>query len=127
MRILISGTRSSRSHRGSGVTFPVWTFLSNYAHVLVCIARDPDATLREIAALVGVTERAVHRIVHELESAGVVVCVREGRRNHYSINLETPMRHPLEDDKTVGDLLEALLTKDELAALSVDAPNRSTA
>ena len=104
-----------------------WTFLSNHGHVLVCLAVNSNARLRDIAVQVGITERAVQRIVSDLEEAGIITRIREGRRNHYSINLETPMRHPLEDDKTVGDLLEALLTKDELAALSVDAPNRSTA
>ena len=104
----------------------VWTFLSNYAHVLVCIARDPDSTLREIADQVGVTERAVHRIVSELTSSGVISKEREGRRNHYDIELATPMRHPLESDKTVGDLLAALLTKKEASALGLRSrPRRS--
>lgn len=102
----------------------VWTFLSNYAHVLVCIARDPDSTLRDIAERVGVTERAVYRIVAELEGAGVVTKVREGRRNHYEIELSRPMRHPLEADKTVGDLLAALLTRREAAGLGLRARGR---
>lgn len=117
---------ASTSARGSGAgkdadaePTHVWTFLSNYAHVLVCIARNPDSTLREIAEQVGVTERAVHRIVTELEGAGVVTRVREGRRNHYEIDLEAPMRHPLEEDKTVGDLLAALLPRSEAAALGL--------
>lgn len=96
-----------------------WTFLSNHAHVLVCIARDPDMTLREIAELVGVTERAVHRIVGELTEGGVITKEREGRRNHYSINLDQPMRHPLEEGKTVGDLLSALLGRKEAARLGL--------
>ena len=102
----------------------VWTFLSNYAHVLVCVARDADATLREIAEQVGVTERAVHRIVNELEAAGVVTRVREGRRNHYEIDLASPMRHPLEDGKTVGDLLAALLPREEAKALGLTSRSR---
>ena len=97
----------------------VWTFLSNYAHVLVSIARDPDATLREMAELVGVTERAVHRIVGELEAAGVVTRVKEGRRNHYELNLSVPMRHRLEAERTVGDLLTALLSDAEAVALGL--------
>lgn len=92
-----------------------WTFLSNYAHVLVCLARDPDMTLRGIAELVGVTERAVHRIVCELTSAGVVSKQREGRRNHYEVDLEVPLRHPLETGKTVDDLLSGLLTRSEMS------------
>lgn len=94
-----------------------WTFLSNYAHVMVCLARDPDMTLREIADHVGVTERAVHRIVGELSAVGVVSKEREGRRNHYTLCLDTPLRHPLEEGKTVGDLLSALLSRSEMARL----------
>jgi DNA-binding Lrp family transcriptional regulator len=102
----------------------VWTFLSNYAHVLVCLARDPELTLREIAEQVGVTERAVHRIIGELEVAGVVKKVREGRRNRYELDTDVPMRHPLEDDKTVGDLLRALLSRSEAAALGLRSPRK---
>lgn len=104
---------------GSNEVDHVWTFLSNYAHVLVCLARQPDLTLREMAEQVGITERAIHRIVGELEHAGVVTKVREGRRNHYELDLSVPMRHPLEDDKTVGDLLRALLSKAEAKALGL--------
>lgn len=92
-----------------------WTFLSNYAHVLVCLARDPDITLRGVAEQVGVTERAVHRIVAELTAAGVVVKEREGRRNHYTLSLSMPLRHPLEEGKTVGDLLSGLLSRSEMS------------
>lgn len=96
------GTRSS------------WTFLSNYAHVLVCLARDPDARLRDIAERVGITERSAFNIVDELERAGVVTRIREGRRNHYEIHRDVPLRHPLEDAKTVGGLLTMLLGDGDL-------------
>jgi len=76
-------------------------------------------TLREVGDLVGVTERAVHRLVSELEAAGVVTRFREGRRNHYEIDLTVPLRHPLEADKTVGDLLAALLSTAEARALGL--------
>ena len=124
----MSREHGRRSRNGGKRAPSVWTFLSNYAHVLVCIARDPNSTLREIANQVGVTERAVHRIITELESAGAHTRVREGRRNHYSIDFATPMRHPLEDDKTIGDLLAALLTTSEASAvgLGTDARTRST-
>ena len=102
----------------------VWTFMSNYAHVLVCVARNPDITLREIAERVGVTERAAYRLVAELEGAGVITRYREGRRNHYEVETATSLRHPLEADKTVGDLLEALLTRSEAAALGLRARPR---
>lgn len=86
-----------------------WTFLSNHTHVLVCLAGEDDPTLREIAARVGVTERAVQRIVAELEQAGVVERRREGRRNVYRLNTDVPLRHPLEAHCRVGDLIQAIL------------------
>lgn len=86
-----------------------WTFLSNHAHVLVCLARDPDLRLRDIAARVGITERGVQRIIGELEDCGVVEKIRSGRRNHYEIDLSAPLRHPLESDRDVGSLLASLL------------------
>lgn len=82
-----------------------WTFLSNHTHVLVCIARDPEQTLRHLAAQVGITERAVQRIVAELEAAGALRRARKGRRNHYELELSLPLRHPLEQHCRIGDLL----------------------
>lgn len=82
-----------------------WTFLTNHAHVLVCIHRDERARVREIAAAVGVTERAVLRILGELEAAGYVRVTREGRRNRYAVRGGAPLRHPLEAHRTVDDLL----------------------
>ncbi len=96
---------TSRQDRDQGS----WTFLSNHAHVLVCLARDPDARLREVAERVGITERAVHRIITELEEGGVIRRSRSGRRNHYDIDLSATMRHPLEAECTVGSLLGPLL------------------
>jgi len=85
-----------------------WTFLSNHAHVWLCLARDPDLRLRDLAVLVGITERAVHRIVHELAEEGYLEVTREGRRNHYAVVAQQPMRHPVEGQGTVGDLLHLL-------------------
>lgn len=85
-----------------------WTFLSNHAHVLLCVARDPDARVRDMAEAVGITERAVQRILGELVEAGVLVRQRVGRRNHYEIEGSTPLRHPLESSHTVSELLETL-------------------
>ena len=87
---------------------PNWTFLTNHAHVILCVTNDPDATLREIAAQVGITERAAHRIVVELESEGVLNRVREGRRNHYQVNTKFPLRHKLEQHCKVKQLLQLL-------------------
>jgi len=85
-----------------------WNFLSNHAHVLVCLARDPEARLRDIAADVGITERRVSSIVTDLEAEGVVKIGRVGRRNTYTINRRARLRHPLESHQTVGDLLRAI-------------------
>ncbi len=92
-----------------------WTFLSNYAHVLVCLGQDPSARLRDIAQQVGITERAAQRIVGQLEEAGVLKREREGRRNHYWIDLDQPLRHPLESHRTVGSLLEMFISRSHLA------------
>lgn len=86
-----------------------WTFLSNHTHVLVCLAADGKQTLREVAAKVGVTERAVQRIVAELEDAGVLERERDGRRNLYSIHADVPLRHGLEAHCRIGDLLELVV------------------
>lgn len=85
-----------------------WTFFTNHAHVLVCLARDPDSLLREVADEVGITEGAVQRIVSELVEAGYLRRTRVGRRNRYVLDRSRPLRHPLERDTTVGDLLAAL-------------------
>jgi len=82
-----------------------WTFLSNHAHVLILIASDPEIKLRDVAGRVGITERAVQRIVADLEAAGVLARRREGRRNHYAVFPKKPLRHPIEAHRTVGDLL----------------------
>lgn len=82
-----------------------WTFLSNYAHVLMCLAEKPGVRLRDVAGKVGITERAVQRIVAQLEEAGVVTRTRIGRTNRYTLHREVPLRHPLESHRTVGDLL----------------------
>lgn len=85
-----------------------WTFLTNHAHVLLCIAEDPDVRLRDVATRVGITERAAQRIVAELESEGYLSHERVGRRNHYEVNPTLPLRHPLEDHLEIGALLRVL-------------------
>ena len=89
---------------------PSWTFLSNHGHVMVCLARDPDTRLRDVAEQVGITERAVQGIVADLVRDGYVDKERLGRRNHYELHTELPMRHPLESDHLLGELLEAIAT-----------------
>lgn len=85
-----------------------WTLLSNHGHVLIALRRDPDARVRDVAAAVGITERAVQGILADLVEAGYVDKERVGRRNHYELHPDTPMRHPLEDGHVVGELLDAL-------------------
>ena len=85
-----------------------WTLLSNHGHVLVCLAGDPHMRLRDVADKVGITERAVQRIVHDLEQADMLTREREGRRNRYRIKARRRLRHPLEERRTVGELLEAV-------------------
>ena len=82
-----------------------WSFLTNHSHVLLCISEDPDVTVRDLAARVGITERAVMRIIGELDEGGVLERRREGRRNHYTIHEDLPLRHPIEEHCTVGDLI----------------------
>jgi DNA-binding MarR family transcriptional regulator len=85
-----------------------WDFLTNHAHVLTCIADDPGIRLRDIAAAVGITERAAHRILSELVEEGYVRRERQGRRNRYTVISDRPMRHPLVRQREIGDLLEIL-------------------
>lgn len=92
------------------IVTPSWTFLTNHAQVLVCIANDPGVRLREIADQVRITERAVHRIVVELGDAGYITRQRNGRRNLYTINSDLPIHDPIarDRDQNVGQLLQVL-------------------
>jgi predicted transcriptional regulator len=94
-----------------------WTFLSNHAHVLVCLALDPHARLRDVAAEVGITERAVQGIVGDLERAGVILRERQGRRNTYRLCLDAPLRHPLEAHRSIRALLAMVLDAAQLKRL----------
>ncbi len=80
--------------------------MSNYGHVLVCLARDPDLRMRDVAEAVGVTERAVQQIVRELVHNGYVEKEKDGRRNRYRIVESARFRHELESDIRVGDFIE---------------------
>ena len=82
-----------------------WTFLTNHAHVLLCIASDPESRGRDIADRVGITERAAQAIVSDLVSAGYVTPTRVGRRNHYEVHPDLPLRHPIERSRQVRELL----------------------
>jgi len=86
-----------------------WTFLSNHAHVLICLARDPHIRLRDVAERIGITERAVLSIVSDLEAEGLVKRRREGRRNAYELDLDHPLRHPEERHRRVGELVALIV------------------
>jgi len=92
---------------------PAWTFLTNHAHVLLCIAREPEVRMRDVAHLVGITERAVQRIVADLEVAEYIERSRHGRRNRYEVRTDLPLRHPIERHERVSSLITLVLGKQE--------------
>ena len=85
-----------------------WTFLTNHAIVLLCLAADSSQRLRDVAVAVGITERAAQRIVADLEEAGYLTRTRVGRRNRYELHSDLPMRHPAQRHRQVGDLIALL-------------------
>jgi DNA-binding MarR family transcriptional regulator len=87
---------------------PSWSFLTNHAQVLLCIAHDPGVRLRDIGEAVGITERAAHRIVAELAAAGYIARRRDGRRNHYTIKSHLPVPDRLAREQKIGDLVAVL-------------------
>ena len=89
-----------------------WTYLTNHTHILICLAHDSELRLRDVAEKVGITERAVQRIVAELEEAGAITRIRDGRRNRYDVHLDSRLRHTLEAHCTIGDII-ALVNKDD--------------
>jgi predicted ArsR family transcriptional regulator len=89
-----------------------WRFLSNHTQVLLCLRRDPDARYRDIAQMVGITERAAQRIVADLIDSGYVESERVGRRNRYRVNADVAMRHPAQDGHLIGELLDLLRLDD---------------
>lgn len=97
-----------------------WTFFTNHSHVLVFLATHPDQPLRVAADAIGITERAVQRIVAELEESGVVQRERVGRSNRYTLKLDAPLRHALERHCTIGDILGVIL--DRRRELEAEAP-----
>jgi hypothetical protein len=88
------------------VASPRWTFLTNHGHVLLCLARAPELRLRDVAAMVGVTERAVQRIVADLEEAGYLTKRKHGRQNEYEIDASLPLRHPIEAHQKVKAIID---------------------
>ena len=96
------------NNRVVGAPERAWTFLTNHLHVLACIDRDPAIRLRDVAVLVGITERAAQSMVADLAQEGYITRVRVGRRNHYEIHRGAPLRHSLERGVTIGAVLDSL-------------------
>lgn len=105
-----------------------WTFLTNHCHVLACLNQYPGIRIREISTAVGITDRAVLRILGELQEAGALTKIKDGRRNSYRINLDFPLRHPLHSGHTIGEILKDLgktpLQQDEIDTLLEQASGR---
>lgn len=99
-----------------------WTFFSNYGHVLVCLARDRDVRLREVATRVGITERATQKIVRDLVEAGYLSVTRHGRCNRYRINRRKALRHRLQSQCTVGQLLRLIAAPESSPQASATHP-----
>ena len=100
-----SATPGVSSSPGDSKPAHRWTFLTNHSHVLVLLHAEPDLVLREVALRVGITERAVQRIIQDLETGGFIERERVGRRNHYRVLADKPLRHPIEAHRKIGDLL----------------------
>lgn len=109
------------SFMSSGRSEKPWRFVTSHTQVLLCIARNPEIRIRDVADLIGITERAAQRIIADLVEAGYVERKRVGRRNHYLVRTDLKMRHPLQETREIGGLLDLLLPATEFA----DAPDDS--
>lgn len=107
-RIAHEGGRLSPKSAEKSKEAANWTFLTNHTHVLICLARDSETVLKDVAARVGITERAVQRIVSELEEGGYVVREKDGRRNRYKLNLSKALRHPVESNCNLRSLVDLI-------------------
>jgi len=105
-------------------TTPTWVFLTNHAHVLLCVARDPDVRARDIADRVGITERAAQRILSDLLSEGYLSREKIGRRNRYTVNPRGHLRHPVFQELEIGPLLD-MLNEDGRGPLGNDTAKRT--
>jgi len=108
-----STTRPAKKVRGRAIASTAdrakWTFLSNHAHVLLMIAKEPEIRLRDVAVQVGITERAVQRIVADLEEGNYLERERIGRRNRYKVHRELPLRHPIEAHRKISSLISLVV------------------
>lgn len=90
-----------------------FTLLTHHAHVLILLAQSPDVRMREIAVRIGITERAVQRIVDDLSTSGCVEVTKNGRRNRYQVRNDNPLLHPVEQHCNIGDLLRCMFPAPE--------------
>ncbi len=100
-----------------------WTFFSNYGHVLVCLSRNNEVRLRDVAAEVGITERAVQKIVKDMQDAGFITISKHGRCNRYRLNKRKSLRHHLESHCNVGKLLALVTRPDSFKAAANKTDN----
>lgn len=98
--------------RGKPTRESGWTFLTNHAHVLLCVASEPEVVMRDVASRVGITERAVQRIIADLEKAGYIQKMRLGRQNRYKVRAKMPLRHAIERHRHVSALIALVLGPD---------------
>ena len=103
-----TSVRSASSGSSSDESLTRWTFLTNHAHVLAILHSDPQLVLRQVAIEVGITERAVQRIIHDLEEGGFIQRGKVGRQNRYRVLTDQPLRHPIEAHRKIGDLLKLI-------------------
>ena len=104
----VTGTTAEARAEAFSAVDTHWTFLTNHAHVLLCLAADSGIRVRDVATRVGITERAAQRILRDLADAGYIESTRTGRRNAYGLSLDRPMRHPVESTRPVRALVESL-------------------
>jgi DNA-binding IclR family transcriptional regulator len=109
----------------TGEAASTWTLLTGHGHVLVEIARNPQARIRDIAPVVGLTERTVQAIVADLETAGYLTRARDGRRNRYTVNPDSLFRHPAQEGHRIGPFLDLLAAAGDSLARE-PRPGRST-
>jgi DNA-binding IclR family transcriptional regulator len=99
-----------------------WSFLTNHARALVCIAHDPGVRLRDIADALDITERSAYALVNDLADAGYIVKDKDGRRNRYRIQAHLPLRDSVTRERTIGEILDVLVEASALAAADRAAP-----
>jgi hypothetical protein len=104
---------------------PTWSFFTNHARVLICISRDPELRLRDLAATLGITERSAHGIVSDLVEAGYVVKEKDGRRNRYLVLAQLPLPEPVTRERTIGEVLGVLVDVDARSRLNTERSGRT--